>query len=271
MPGIKKVFTAFAILLLLSGCSQKAIDGARADGISLPDNESREPERIDAVSENGGGSMAGAKAVEKVAFRTEDGFMIKGNFTKGGRRAVVLLPQFTSNRDTYAGLAAKLADANFTVLALDLRGHGQSLDRNGLKAGYGEFSEQDFRNMTIDVKAAKVFLGREGFSLFAIVGSSIGANTALNYASADMSVERIVLLSPGMNFKGIETEKPSRSVKAKTLIVASDDDAYSFGSGKALAQNIPGAEFMALSGAGHGTNMFNGTFLERDIAAWLVK
>ncbi len=271
MAGIKKVFTAFALLILLCGCSQKAIGEAMGRDVLPGENGGGDLGKIDAVSENGGDSMAGAKAFEKVAFRTEDGFMIRANLTRGEKRAIVLLPQFTANRATYNGLASKLADANFTVLAPDLRGHGQSLDRNGLKVGYGEFTEQDFRNMVLDVKAAKTFLEREGFSLYAIVGSSIGANTALNYASADHSVGKIVLLSPGINFKGIETDRASGKVKAKTLIVASDDDGYSFGSGKALAQNIPNSEFMALTGAGHGTNMFNGTFLERDVVKWLAK
>ena len=71
--------------------------------------------------------------------------------------------------------------------------------------------------------------------------------------------------------KGIETESSARGVKAETLIVASDDDAYSFGSGKALQKIIAGSEFMGLSRAGHGTAMFTGTFLEDDLVKWLKK
>ncbi len=265
---MKKAFTLFAILsvLLLAGCAQVAQKqgaGKNADADNpavkiAPDNAG-----------NGGDDLAGQKNSEKANFRTVDGFTISGNLSRGGKRAVVLMHQYALDKSSYNSLAKKLNDANFTVLAIDLRGHGESLDKNGVKVGYASFPDREFRDMAKDVSAAKKFLQQQGFPLYALVGSSIGANTAVTYAAQDSSVEKIVLLSPGMNFKGIDTEAPSRNVKAKTLIVASDDDAYSFGSGKALQKNIAGSEFMGLQRAGHGTNMFRGTLLENDIVKWL--
>lgn len=258
---MKKAFTLFAMLfiLLLAGCAQVAQKQGTGKNVA---------EQV--VDGNGGGEVDRAGNFEKVTFKTEDGFTIVGNLSRGGKRAVVLMHQFALDKSSYDNLAKKLSDANFTVLAIDLRGHGQSLDKNGVKVGYASFPDQEFRDMEKDVLAAKKFLTQQGFSLYALVGSSIGANTAVNYAAQDQSVEKIVLLSPGMSFKGIDTEIPSRKVKAKTLIVASDDDSYSFGSGKALQKNIPGSEFMGLQRAGHGTGMFNGTLLESDIVKWLL-
>ncbi|VVB99623.1 2-succinyl-6-hydroxy-2,4-cyclohexadiene-1-carboxylate synthase [uncultured archaeon] len=250
LPLMQIFLTGFIALALIAGCTQKN-----------PGNS--------AIGPQGSDGMAGSGSFEKVSFTTEDGFTIAGNLYRGGKNAVVLLPQFTLDRSSFSGLAKKLNNANFTVLALDLRGHGESLDQNGTKRNYQSFSGQDFRNMQKDVKAANKYLGQQGFTLYAIVGSSIGANTAVTFASQDISVQKIVLLSPGLDFKGIETESPARMVKAKALIVASSEDDYSFASGKTLQEKISGAEFLGLQGAGHGTNMFSGTSLEDDIVKWL--
>ena len=265
MQCTKQIFTAFVVsllLALLAGCSQYA---QKNPAEQVYNNGTS------GVQATGGDELARAGNFEKVEFKTEDGFTIYGNLLRGNKKAVLLLHQFTLDKSSYDSLAKKLEDSNFTVLAIDLRGHGESLDQNGQKRSYADFSETDFRNMTKDVKAAKRNLQQQGYTLYAVVGASIGANTALNYSAMGASVERIILLSPGLNFKGIDTEIQGRSVRAKTLIVASDDDSYSFGSGKALQKIIAGSEFMGLTKAGHGTNMFRGTFLEEDIVKWLMK
>ncbi len=262
MRHMKKAFTLFAMffILLLAGCAQVAQKQGTDKNVSGK-----------IVDDSGGGDLARLENFEKVTFRTEDGFVIAANFTRAGKNAVVLLPQRGMDRGSYSNFAKKLVDANFTTLALDLRGHGESLDQNGLKREYGNFTEQDYRDMVKDVAAGKKYLQQQGFEIYAIVGASIGANTAVNYAGQNPSVKKIVLLSPGLNYLGIDAEKPARDVKAKALIVASEEDSYSFGSAKALARLIPGAEFMGLQRAGHGTNMFNGTLLENDVVKWLSK
>ena len=239
---MKKAFTLFAMffILLLAGCAQVAQKQGTDKNVSGK-----------IVDDSGGGDLARLENFEKVTFRTEDGFVIAANFTRAGKNAVVLLPQRGMDRGSYSNFAKKLVDANFTTLALDLRGHGESLEK--------------------DVAAGKKYLQQQGFEIYAIVGASIGANTAVNYAGQNPSVKKIVLLSPGLNYLGIDAEKPARDVKAKALIVASEEDSYSFGSAKALARLIPGAEFMGLQRAGHGTNMFNGTLLENDVVKWLSK
>ena len=125
--------------------------------------------------------------------------------------------------------------------------------------------------MEKDVAAAKAFLEENGFELKVIIGSSIGANTALNFAAAHSTVEKIVLLSPGLNYKGISTQENAPNVKAKALIVASMEDSYGFSSSQTLAQQIPNSEFRQLANAGHGTNMFKGTDLENEIGNWIAK
>ncbi|HLC79517.1 MAG TPA: alpha/beta fold hydrolase [archaeon] len=230
------------VALLFCGCSSKNVDV------------------------NGSDDM---QEIEKVEFKTSDGFKIKGNLHAKGKTAIILLHQFQLDRTSYGGFAKKLSDANYTVLAIDLRGHGNSNEQNGKFRTFKDFSEKDFRDMEEDVNAAKRFLQLSGYDLKYIVGSSIGANTALNYASHNPSIEKVVLLSPGINYKGIDTQKNAANVNAKVLIVASSEDEYSFASSKELTKLIQNSNFEQLHNAGHGTYMFAGTNIENEILKWL--
>jgi alpha-beta hydrolase superfamily lysophospholipase len=234
-------------LILLSGCGKVYDNNADAEGDNM-----------------------GIKRMQKIEFKTEDGFTIKGNLYESEKNAVLMLHQFSLDKSTYDSLAKKFQDANYTALAIDLRGHGESLDKNGVKLNYNSFSESDFRSMELDVKAAKEHLEKNGYDLKVLIGASIGANTVVNYASRDDSIEKIVLLSPGMNYKGIDIEKNAPNVTAKALVIASEEDAYSFGSSKALVQLMPNAKFRGLKNAGHGTKMFGPTNIEKEIIEWVL-
>ena len=224
------------------------------------------------VQETFGDEKVATNAIESVSFKTADGFAIIGSLTKSGNKAAILMHQLGRDKGTYLSFAKKLADSNITSLAIDLRGHGASIEQNAKRRPFTSFKDQDFRDMEKDAQAAKKFLEERGYSVEFAVGSSIGANTALNFAAHDNTIKKIVLLSPGLNYKGIETQGAAAGVKAKTLLVASSgDDEYSFASAKALAEEIPGSEFMQMRNAGHGTFMFSGTFLEDDIVKWLLQ
>ncbi len=207
--------------------------------------------------------------LQKVEFNTSDGFKIVGNLYKSGKKSIILMHQFTRNKDSYKSLQKKLAEQGFTSLAIDLRGHGESLDQRGIKRPYTTFVEADFRDMEKDTEAAKKFLEGQGFQVYAVAGASIGANTALNFCAKNESVKKCVLLSPGLNYKGIGTESQAEKVKAEILIVASKEDEYSFSSSKALAKKISNAQMLELENAGHGTDMFTPTNLENELIEWL--
>ncbi len=215
--------------------------------------------------------MPAQKMPQKVEFKTSDGFRIVGNLLSGGKKAILLMHQYRLDKSSFNTFAKKLNDKNLTVLAIDLRGHGESVDQNGKKRGYATFKESDFVNMALDALGAKQFIEKEGFELYGVVGSSIGANTALNLAATEKSVEKVVLLSAGLDYFGIEIEKSATKVAAKVLIVASTEDEYSFASSKVLKDIIPKCEMIVLSGAGHGTWMFESTNLQDELLEWLSK
>lgn len=208
--------------------------------------------------------------MEKIILNTSDGWKIAANYFPAPGNAVILLHKFASGKDEWISFANELNQKGYAVIALDFRGHGESTLRNGKTITWQDFTNADFNDMTKDVAAARDWLTNKGYDEFAIVGASIGANTALNYAVNDSAIKTIVLLSPGLQFKGIVTNQTIRNFTRPIFIVASNEDTYSARSATILYELTQGKKEIKLyDGAGHGVAMFDGTDLDRLILNWL--
>ncbi|MBI2675078.1 MAG: alpha/beta fold hydrolase [Candidatus Aenigmarchaeota archaeon] len=228
-----------AILVLLSGCiqSQTQENGQRA------------------VDQTKNQTAYG----EQISFETDDRFLIFGTYyPKENARPVILLHMLSRDRHTYDEFA-KILNEKYAVLSIDLRGHGQSITSNSLrKTRWEEFSDDDFRDMVKDVKGAKEFFISRGVDAnnLAVIGASIGANTALNYASEDDDVKAVVLLSPGLDYGGVKTEEAMKKYRGKALIMAGERDTESARDSRKLKE-VAGdrAELKIYSGDEHGTEL----------------
>ncbi|MBI4159274.1 alpha/beta fold hydrolase [Candidatus Woesearchaeota archaeon] len=191
-----------------------------------------------------------------VNMQTEDSLNIVGDYFEGNSKGIILLHMFQKTKLSWRTFAEKLNKEGYSVLAIDFRGHGESDDN------WKNFVEKDFVNMVEDVKAAKAFLKIHGITEIGIIGASIGANTALNYGMEDEDVRFAVLLSPGMNYKGIELEHSD--FDRPVLIVASKDDAQSFNDSKEIYNQLRSKEkqLKIFEKNGHGTDMFKNPELE---------
>ena len=191
-----------------------------------------------------------------VNMQTEDSLNIVGDYFEGNTKAVILLHMFQKTKLSWRSFAEKLNKEGYSVLAIDLRGHGDSDDN------WKNFVEKDFVNMTEDVKAARASLKMYGVTEIGIIGASIGANTALNYSMEDGEIRFLVLLSPGVNYKGINIE--DSDFDGPVLIVASKDDVQSFNDSQELYERLSSKEknFEIFEKAGHGTDMFKDSKLE---------
>jgi len=217
--------------------------------------------------------------MEKANFQTEDGVMIVANWWphEGARRAVLLLHMMPSTKESWNGLAAVLNTAGFAALAIDLRGHGESVDKldASLPLNYQRFSDQEHQESKRDVAAAINFLRQKGFAdeNIALIGASIGANLAIDYLSQNSEIKTAVALSAGLDYRGVTTEEAVKDLgPGQSLFLAvSEGDQYAYQSTTILSQLISRKkEVKILKGAEHGTNVFlNQPALAEEIIKWL--
>ena len=90
--------------------------------------------------------------------------------------------------DTLRPLAAALADAGARVVAVDLRGHGQS---TGGFVSYGHLEVPDLQRVLDELQRLDPDAGP-----FAVVGHSYGGGVAVQLAAADPRVRRVLALAP---------------------------------------------------------------------------
>jgi pimeloyl-ACP methyl ester carboxylesterase len=211
-----------------------------------------------------------------VNFTTADGWEIYATYwdVGEGKPAAILLHMLIADRHSYDDFGAKLAAAGFNVLALDSRGHGDSVKHAGKTERHGGFDEETQKSSVTDVAAAKDFLAQKGAdtSKLVLVGASIGANFALNYGAGDADVRAVVLLSPGLKYHGVETVAAMAKYGDRpAYLVASEEDRYSADSIGKLHEIAPGAEFKMFENAGHGTKIFGAEpAFEDTLADWLA-
>lgn len=203
---------------------------------------------------------------EEIWLETKDDQNIKSAmWYSEGEKAVILVHMLDKDRNDWMYFAKKLNDAGITAIAIDLRGHGEST------GNWKNFNEQQFNDMVYDLEAAKKKLDKEGKDIIGIIGASIGANLALRYAAEDADIKTIILLSPGIDYKGISAEDVIKDYKNPILIVASEEDAYPWQSANILYENAMGNKDLFIGkGLGHGTDMLKSEDLKDKIIEFLI-
>jgi pimeloyl-ACP methyl ester carboxylesterase len=220
---------------------------------------------------------------ETVQFQTPDGVIIKGDYlaSPSPKAYLLLLHMMPATRTSWYPLMDKLRTAGYASLAIDLRGHGESLKKKTERGdfqtlNYKNFSEAEHQATIQDVEAAVKWLIEEkgaSKSKIAIIGASIGANLALEYLSENPEVETAILLSPGLDYRGIKTEPLALKINPKQAIflVASEDDSYSFETNRILYNLLKSKkEIKEFKKAGHGTTMLEReSSLMDELIEWL--
>ncbi|HKX21166.1 MAG TPA: alpha/beta fold hydrolase [Nitrososphaeraceae archaeon] len=223
---------------------------------------------------------------ERVVFTSEDGVLLVGSYYKPtigtndstSTSSVILLHMLGVDRSTWDKFAQELSKNGYAVLSVDLRGHGESTKQGNHTISYQSFMPKNFKNMTLDVKAAKKYLIGEknaNPNQISIIGASIGANLALNYAASDQSINSVILLSPGLNNRGISTLDTIMKYKGPIYIVTAEDDSDSAKDSKILCEKITCAENLKIfeNTTVHGTDMLSdkmvGSRLQNIILSWL--
>lgn len=196
---------------------------------------------------------------DAITLQTMDGVSIAGDWTvpEGAAQAALLLHMMPATKESFAPLTKVLNKAGVATLAIDLRGHGKSAQT----LDYKTFTDLEHQSSRLDVDASVNWLKEHGFleENIAFVGASIGANLSLDALERYKGAKRAVLLSPGLDYRGLKTSPMLRSLAShqKVWIVAAKGDEYSRESTQTLASIQPElAKAQIYEGSEHGTSLF---------------
>lgn len=174
------------------------------------------------------GGMDG-RAVE---FVTQDGWNIAAVYkpAKSEEKTVLLLHDVSKSHADFTTFADKIASKGLGYLALDLRGHGKSMNKGAYSSFAKEGVDNDYNKMVRDVNAAMEYLKSKGVAeeeVF-LVGAGMGANVAAKAASFWPSVNGVALITPVTNFRDVLPIAALRVYKGHVFVAAAADDKKTF-------------------------------------------
>jgi pimeloyl-ACP methyl ester carboxylesterase len=183
--------------------------------------------------------------------------------------ALLLLHDYGKSRDEWSGFVPPLQRAGFAVLAIDLRGHGESTRqltaRGPQNLDYHKFEPRDFQDMLLDVDAAFNWITAQAGidrNRVAIAGSGLGANLAVRYAVFNDDAAAFLLFSPSFVYQGVRTDDVIGKVGNRPVrIVVSQFDGFAFESCKRLIELRKDAgtnDLTVCTGSLHGVALLTG-------------
>lgn len=211
-------------------------------------------------------SLTTALAATDLKLSTSDGAALHavGQVSQGSKRGVIFVHQEGRNADDWRFLLDRVSKAQFTAVAPDLRGHGASA---------ATITDADYPKMVEDVRASAVWLRKQGVTELTCVGAGVGANLCAQVAASDPNMVNLVLLSAGMNIKGVTAgDAVQRYGDRPVLIVASTGDAQGKATATVLNNVAQGQKQLEmLPGAARGTKMLNDNAgLEGLVFSWIA-
>ncbi|MBW2268544.1 MAG: alpha/beta fold hydrolase [Deltaproteobacteria bacterium] len=155
--------------------------------------------------------------------------------------AVVAMHGFAGDRASLSGLCRGLARSGYAVLAFDAMGHGGNRNPFNRGAATADDFAEEFA-AAVDFLRTWPFVDGEHI---AVLGHSMGASAALDYASRDAGIDAAVLISGGARVEG-----PYRPANA-LFLYASGDPRRIRERSAATAARLAGVEELA-EGTTHG-------------------
>lgn len=212
-----------------------------------------------------GGATATVPAPRELTLITADGYRLPATCYPAAREsppAVVMVHGQGERQESWAPLALAAQRAGFLSVAFTLRGHDGAEAPAHAEPGtssYTAFTREDWLGVRHDIAVAKkaaLEAGAEPNNLV-LAGSGLGANLALVHASADPDFQGLVMLSPGLDYEGIETLDLIKGYdKRPVLILVCRGDAYAAGSAAQLKAASEGfCELRQYDGTAHGIDI----------------
>lgn len=221
---------------------------------------------------------------EPVQLTSTDGVTLAADYYMGTEdgaaqgAAVVLLHMYGSDRSAWAPMRDPLYAEGIATLALDMRGHGESVDEAGeLAARMHDRDPELFNAMHADVAAAVAWLESREYAAerIGIMGASIGCSVAIRAALADQRLAAVAMLTPGTDYLGVDTLADLQGWDDRPLLLVSSHEEAARGAtalDASLRERDPWLvpDLVLLDGTGiHGTKMFGEVAgVETQLAAW---
>lgn len=212
----------------------------------------------------------------------------RGDASSNHRGTLIYLHGVADNRASGAGVIERFQKRGFDVVAYDSRAHGES---GGDACTYGYFEKEDLRRVLDTLRPGPVVL----------VGSSLGAATALQLAAVDERVSAVVAAETFSDLRTVATERAplfftpgiivqaikraeqqghfqidlvspaaaALTIKAPVLIIhgAVDTDTPPDHSRRVFAALASPKQLILISGAGHNESLQGSIWT--DIESWI--
>jgi pimeloyl-ACP methyl ester carboxylesterase len=259
------LFVALATIIMMSGVNFLLPSDSSFKNNSKENSESNFLEQNISSSNNNKIS-----SMEKISFITKDKIKIIANLYTVDKPLgwVIFVHMMPAAKESYDHLAKRLQNLGYEGLALDLRGHGEStFSLQGDALNYAKFTDEEHQKSILDLEAAVDYLIKErkaNAEKIIFIGASIGANLALQYLSEHFECKNAILLSPGLNYRGIITEPLVKNLRhsQRVFFIGSKDDQKAGGDSAYMNQRLydltpAGVEkrIQIYDTGGHGTDI----------------
>lgn len=193
---------------------------------------------------------------------------------------IILLHGLNRSHLVWSDLPATLTKAGYAVFALDLRGHGKSTTTTWKRRVNWRYLKPEqwttlYRDITQIIhffKKGEDYPEVDGNQV-AIIGEKLGANVGTFAAKYNSEVKALVLMSPGLEFKGIDASRGVLDYENNTLIMSNQDFKDSHNQARHLYNWILGPKTLQVyEKIGEGADMLtNQPSVAIQIQNWLVK
>ncbi len=176
-------------------------------------------------------SSAPVFAQQAITLTTEDNWKLAANYypSQNGK-AVILLHDIERKKEDFSSFAAKLAESKYGVIALDMRGHGQSTNLGVQKDFKKTGTDNEFNLMVRDVNSAVAFLQSKGVGIedIYLLGAGLGANVAAKSLIFNQNAAGLILLTPSLKARDVLAMNGLKLYKNPVLVAVSADDRKAF-------------------------------------------
>jgi alpha-beta hydrolase superfamily lysophospholipase len=200
--------------------------------------------------------------MERISLTTSDGITLSALlWNKGVPVSVLLIHMMPATKESWQELGDRLAEKGINVLAIDLRGHGESGGGD-----YRQFQPEQHYGYFKDQEAAIGYLqSKFPHTELCLGGASIGANMTIKYMAEHHDVPKGFALSPGLDYYGVRAvdDVKKLDLSQKLLIVGSHDDLGQDGDNRGQqAQQlyeltVGRKDKVIYDSGGHGTTLFS--------------